>query len=97
MLPRIFTGTILSIGCILTVQAAEVAFDMAIAELDMALAAPVEAEHDDSRAVSDCDVPNRPPCGEETQFAGERLAEVGAYLDCRRARSVVARHGSSTA
>ncbi len=82
MLPRIFTGTILSIGCILTVQAAEVAFDKAIEELDTALAAPVEAAPDDLRAVGDCSVPDEAPCGEPALFAGELPPDIGEYLDC---------------
>jgi hypothetical protein len=82
MLPRIFTGTILSIGCILTVQAAEIAFDKAIEEFDTALAAPVEAAPDELRAVSDCNVPDEPPCGEGTLFAGELPPDIGEVLDC---------------
>jgi len=82
MLPRIFTGTILSIGCILTVQAAEVAFDKALVELDTALAAPVEAAPDLRRGVGDCTVPDERPCGEPVLFAGELPPDIGAYVDC---------------
>ena len=82
MLSRIFTGTILSIGCILTVQAAEVAFDKAIEELDTALAAPAGAARDESGSVGNCVVPDQPPCGEGTLFAGELRPDIGELLDC---------------
>ncbi len=96
MLPRSFTGTILSIGCILTVQVAEVAFDKAIAELDMALAAPVQVAPE-MRASDDCDIPNHGPCGTPTLFAGELPPDVGSYLDCERARRMPAQLEGDTA
>jgi len=96
MLPRIFTGTILSIACILTVQVAEVAFDKAIAELDMALAAPVEVAPE-MRASKDCNGPNQGPCGPPILFAGELPPDIGAYLDCERAGRVEARLEGGTA
>ena len=82
MLPRIFTGTILSIGCILTVQAAEVAFDKAIAELDTAFAAPVQTAPDELRTASDCVVPDQSPCDDGMLFAGELPPDIGELLDC---------------
>lgn len=96
MLPRIFTGTLLSIACILTVQAAEVAFDKAIAELDMALAAPVEVAHE-MRAAEDCNDPNHGPCGPPVLFAGELPPDIGDVLDCERAGRVEARLEGGTA
>ncbi len=96
MLPRIFTGTILSIGCILTVQAAEVAFDKAIEELDTALAAPAEVAPE-MRASDDCDIPNHGPCGPPTLFAGELPPDIGSYLDCERAGRMPAQREGDTA
>ena len=96
MLPRIFTGTILSIGCILTVQAAEVAFDKAIEELYTALAAPVEVEPE-LRASDDCDIPDQAPCVQGTRFAADLPLEVGAYPDCERAGIIPARLEAGTA
>ncbi len=81
MLPRILTGTLLSIACILTVQAAEIAFDKAIEELDTALAAPAEVAAELS-ATGDCDVPDHLHCDEEALLAGELTPEIDAYLDC---------------
>ena len=96
MLSRIFTGTILSIGCILTVQAAEIAFDKALAELDTALAAPVQTAPDGLRVVNDCNVPDQ-PCDEGTLFVGELRPDIGAYLDCERAGNAAARLAGDTA
>jgi len=97
MLPRIFTGTILSIGCILTVQAAEIAFDRAIEELDTALAGPVEVASESGGALGDCDTVDRRPCGQGPLFAGELPPDIDAYLDCVRSRSIPVRLEGGTA
>jgi len=81
MLSRIFTGTVLSVGCILTVQAAEVAFDKALEEFDAAFAAPVETVSDALRGASDCVVPDQ-PCDDGIRFAAELPPDVGEILDC---------------
>lgn len=94
MLPRIFTGTILSVGCILTVQAAEIALDKAIEEFDTALAAPV-TRAPGVGAAGDCNIPEHRPC--ETLLAGELPPNIDGYLDCVRARTIPARLQGGTA
>jgi len=82
MLSRIFTGTILSIGCILTVQAAEIAFDKAIEEFDTALAAPAQ-EAADPRTSGACDVPeNKRLCHQGVLLAGELQADDDVSFEC---------------
>jgi hypothetical protein len=84
MLSRILSGAILSVACVLAVQAAEQALDVAVAELDTALAAPTEAalEMPQSASRVDCEFEGYPPCLAPQLFAGELAPDIDSYTSC---------------
>jgi hypothetical protein len=89
MLPRIFTGTILSIGCVLLAQTAEVGLGLALEELNTAFAAPI-AELAETATVTepgDCPAPDEAPCGIVALFADELPPDIEAELQCVRISS----------
>jgi hypothetical protein len=81
MLPRIFTGTILSIGCVLVAQTAEHGFGVALEELNAAIAAPTEAPATEVEG-GECSAPEDQPCGLVTLFAGELPPDLHAHAEC---------------
>jgi hypothetical protein len=81
MLPRIFTGTLLSVCCILAAQAAEHAFDSAIEELNAAIAAPATPLVGVDPDTIECLDPATPPCLRDAS-AQETPAELVMYATC---------------
>ncbi len=81
MLPRIFTGTLLSVCCMLAAQAAEHAFDNAIEELNAAIAAPATPVVEIDPDSIECLDPATPPCLADAS-AQETPAELVLYATC---------------
>ncbi|NKB89531.1 MAG: hypothetical protein GKS06_15045 [Acidobacteria bacterium] len=85
MLSRIFSGTILSIGCILVAQTAEQGFGLALEELSVALAAPGDAAPDIAEGtIDDCPAPNDGRCEFVALLTEELPPDVDAHVDCLR-------------
>jgi hypothetical protein len=81
MLPRIFTGTLLSVCCILAAQVAEHAFDNAIEELNAAIAAPATPVVGIDPDSIECLDPATPPCLQDAS-AQETPAKFVLYATC---------------
>ena len=78
MLSRILSGTALSIGCILTVQTAEQALDVALEGMNAALAAPTAEVA--AAMPSDCALPDLQPCPDLARYGDELPPDVDAYV-----------------
>lgn len=83
MLSRIFTGTILSVGCVLVAQTAEQGLDIALEELSAAFAAPA-VTLPDAAATKECIAPDAGPCELVALLAEEMPPDVDAHVDCLR-------------
>ena len=83
MLSRIFTGTILSVGCVLVAQTAEQGLDLALEELSAAFAAPA-VTLPDATTTDECVAPDAGPCELVAVLTEELPPDVDAHVDCLR-------------
>ena len=86
MLSRIFTGMILSVGCVLVAQSAEQGLDLALEELSAAFAAP-SILLPDAEATDECVDPDAGPCEIVALLSEEMPPDVDAHVDCLREHS----------